>query len=180
MNKIENRQDIILISTGGTIEKTYDESDGSLSNKESMLQNEILRYLRMPYTRIHFFNIINKDSLHFTDYDRNVLLKTIQVQLEKKCPIIILHGTDTMARSAEYCHANLKDLEMPVVFTGAMKPMGFSDSDAFQNVTEAIIACKILGSGVYISFHNRVFNVPGVRKNHLKRTFEECEIVEKD
>lgn len=176
MEKIVNRQDIILISTGGTIEKSYDETDGSLSNKESILQNEILKYLRMPYTNIHFFNIINKDSLQFTDEDRDVLLNTIKTQLKNNWPIIILHGTDTMARSAEHCLKALTNLKMPVVFTGAMKPMGFNDSDAFQNVTEAILACKILSPGVFISFHGRVFSVPWVKKNHLLRTFEECEV----
>lgn len=170
--KLENREDIIIITTGGTIDKIYDESDGSLVNRESVIHEEILRYLRLPYTRTHFFNIINKDSLHFTDYDRNVLAKTISVQLEKKCPIIVLHGTDTMAKSAEYCLKMIPEVTQPIVFSGAMKPLGFTDSDAFQNVTEALTACKILDAGIYISFHNRIFNVPGVRKNMAKRTFE--------
>ncbi|EQC46007.1 asparaginase domain-containing protein [Bacteriovorax sp. Seq25_V] len=173
MNKIENREDIILITTGGTIDKSYDESDGSLTNKESILNKEILSYLRLPYTKVHVFNIINKDSLHFTDYDRNILVKTLSVQLEKKCPIIVLHGTDTMAKSAEYCLRTLGEVGSAIVFTGAMKPMGFTDSDAFQNVTEALIASKILSPGIYISFHNRIFSVPGVRKNLQRRTFEE-------
>ncbi len=173
MDKIINREDIILITTGGTIDKSYDESDGSLTNKESILNKEILSYLRLPYTKVHVFNIINKDSLHFTDYDRNILVKTLSVQLEKKCPIIVLHGTDTMAKSAEYCMRTLGEVSSTIVFTGAMKPMGFTDSDAFQNVTEALMASKILSPGIYISFHNRVFSVPGVRKNLQKRTFEE-------
>jgi L-asparaginase len=60
----------------------------------------------------------------------------------------------------------------PIVFTGAMKPMGFEDSDAAQNITEALLATKILKPGVYISFHNRVFELPRVRKNKETRTFE--------
>jgi L-asparaginase len=173
MTKIENRDEIILITTGGTIEKTYDESNGSLQNRESVLRHLILERLRLPYTKLHIFNIINKDSLQFTDYDRSLLAKTLSVQMQKGLPIVVLHGTDTMAKSAEYCLKTLHDITSPVVFTGAMKPMGFTDSDAAQNVTEAMIASKLLGPGIYISFHNRVFNVPGVRKNLEKRTFEE-------
>ncbi len=168
------KQKIILITTGGTIEKTYDESNGSLTNRESIIQKHILSKLRLPYTEVHLFNIINKDSLNFTDYDRTLLAKTISLQMEKGCPIVILHGTDTMARSAEFCLKNIANISVPVVFTGAMKPMEITDSDAAQNVTEALVASKVLESGIYISFHGKVFNVPGVRKNPIARTFEEC------
>ncbi|MCO4752874.1 MAG: asparaginase, partial [Bacteriovoracaceae bacterium] len=58
------------------------------------------------------------------------------------------------------------------VFTGAMKPLGFEDSDAIQNVTEAMMVAKVIQPGIYISFHNRLFEVPGAKKNKAKRTFE--------
>lgn len=169
-----DKQKVVLITTGGTIEKTYDESNGSLTNRESIIQRHIISKLRLPYTDIHIFNIINKDSLNFTDYDRTLLAKTISLQMEKGVPIIILHGTDTMARSAEFCLRNIVNISVPVIFTGAMKPMEITDSDATQNVTEALVASKILGEGIYISFHGKVFSVPGVRKNPGLRTFEEC------
>ncbi|OUR97482.1 asparaginase [Halobacteriovorax marinus] len=165
-------QDVIVLTTGGTIEKSYDEYDGSLENKDSIIKHIILKRLRMPYTKLHVFSLLAKDSLNFTDYDRAFVSKNIEVQLDKNWPIIVLHGTDTMAKTAEHCANTLKDLAQPVVFTGAMKPMGFDDSDATQNVTEAILASKLLKPGVYISFHNKIFTVPGVRKNREKRTFE--------
>jgi L-asparaginase len=33
-------QKIIVLTTGGTIEKTYDEFDGSLSNRETLIKKE--------------------------------------------------------------------------------------------------------------------------------------------
>ena len=80
-----------------------------------------------------------------------------------------------MAKTANVIYQQLKEskeLCAPIVFTGAMKPMGFEDSDSNQNVTEALLAAKILSPGVYISFHNQVFELPNVRKNKEKRTFE--------
>ena len=77
-----------------------------------------------------------------------------------------------MHHSAEFCYKHLGEMQIPLIFTGAMRPLGFTDSDAFQNVTEALLASKLLAPGVYISFHNRVFKVPGVRENKDKRTFE--------
>lgn len=167
--------EIIVMTTGGTIEKTYDEFDGSLANRESSIRQRILSKLRLPYTKLTIFSLMAKDSLHMTDYDRTMIYKTIESHLYKKLPIVVLHGTDTMAKTATVVYENLRkseELKSPIVFTGAMKPMGFEDSDAAQNVTEALLSAKLLEPGVYISFHNRVFKLPRVRKNHEKRTFE--------
>jgi L-asparaginase len=168
--------DITVISTGGTIEKTYDEFDGSLQNRESEIKHRLLTKLRMPYTRLHLFALMAKDSLYMTDYDRVLIAKTLQAQQDKDWPIVVLHGTDTMAKTANIVLKEFLDkkipLKTPIVFTGAMKPMGFDDSDASQNITEALLAAKILAPGVYISFHNRLFELPNVRKNKDTRTFE--------
>lgn len=173
MIDLENATEVLVMTTGGTIEKSYDEFDGSLANRESQIKERILHRLRLPYTKINVFSLMAKDSLHMTDYDRTLIMKTIESHLSKKKPIVILHGTDTMAKTAKLVYESLgSQLEVPVVFTGAMKPMGFEDSDANQNVTEALLAAKVLKPGVYISFHNKIFELPNVRKNKEKRTFE--------
>ena len=165
-------QDVIIITTGGTIEKTYDEFDGSLQNRGTSIKNRILTKMRLPYTNIQVEPLMSKDSLYMTDDDRALIANTIESQMQKKCPIVVLHGTDTMSVTAEYCYNNLKAPQVAVVFTGAMIPMGFDDSDAAQNVTEALLAAKLLKPGYYISFHNQVFELPHVRKNKDKGTFE--------
>lgn len=166
-------QEIVIITTGGTIEKTYDEFDGSLENRGTSIKNRILGKLRLPYTHIVVHPLLSKDSLYMDDSDRKLICETIEGELARKAPIVVLHGTDTMSVSAEYCYERLKNLSVPVVFTGAMIPMGFDDTDATQNVTEALLAAKLLGPGFYISFHNQIFKVPHVQKNKEKRTFEE-------
>jgi L-asparaginase len=107
------------------------------------------------------------------DQDRGLIAETVRNQMQKGCPIVVLHGTDTMSLTAEQCHKEIKKPKVPVVFTGAMIPMGFDDSDAAQNVTEALLSAKLLQPGFYISFHNQIFKVPQVRKNKEKGTFEE-------
>lgn len=166
-------QDVILITTGGTIEKTYNEFDGSLENRGTSIKNRILTKMRLPYTNIVVFPILSKDSLHMNDEDRRLIAATIKDQMQKNCPIVVLHGTDTMNISAEHCFNTLGTPKVPVVFTGAMIPMGFDDSDAAQNVTEALLAAKLMAPGFYISFHNQIFKVPRVRKNKDRGTFEE-------
>jgi L-asparaginase len=165
-------QDVIIITTGGTIEKTYDEFDGSLENRGTSIRNRILTKMRLPYTNILVHPLLSKDSLYMTDIDRKLIATTVKEQMQRACPIVVLHGTDTMSVSAEFCLKEIGTPKVPVVFTGAMIPMGFEDSDAAQNVTEALLAAKFLNPGFYISFHNQIFSVPHVRKNKEKGTFE--------
>jgi L-asparaginase len=163
---------LYILTTGGTIEKTYDESEGTLHNRETVIKQRITRKLRLPYLNIEVKSIMNKDSLEMDKQDRKIISDAILRFSNYGEPIVVLHGTDTMQQTVELCVERLAGLRVPVVFTGAMKPLGFEDSDAIQNVTEAMLAAQILQPGIYISFHNRLFNVPGVRKNRQKLTFE--------
>ena len=163
---------IQIVTTGGTIEKIYDEEEGLLTNKTPNVEHAILSKLRLPYTDVVFHPLMNKDSLYMTETDRKLILEKIKALASEGHPILIIHGTDTMCLTAEMLERELRDIKVPVAFTGAMRPLGFDDSDAMQNVTEALMALKILSPGIYVSFHNQIFRVPGVRKNKEKRTFE--------
>jgi len=168
------KQKIIIITTGGTIEKTYDEETGVLLNKSSQLQ-EMLKRLRLPYTIVSQHDLLNKDSLDMTDRDRQIIKLSVENFLAEGAPIVILHGTDTMEVTAQYLYDTITEPSMPIVFTGAMRPFGFENSDALQNFTEALLAATILPAGIYISMHNRVHKLPGVRKNRERGTFEKID-----
>ena len=163
---------VILISTGGTIEKTYDELHGGLDNRASIIMQKIVDHLRLPYIDLEVDVIMAKDSLYMTDEDRSFVAETIFDRLTENCPIVVLHGTDTMDQTARVCFETVKTPIQPVVFTGAMRPLEFKDTDAIQNVTEALMAAQIAPPGFYISFHSRLFQVPNVRKNRDTLTFE--------
>jgi L-asparaginase len=165
-------QKIIVLTTGGTIEKTYDEFDGSLSNRETIIKQRILERLRLPYTEIEVHALMCKDSLDMTEDDRSTIFKAIGVYARHGHPIMVLHGTDTMEHTARYCYTQQALPLVPIIFTGAMKPMGFEDSDAKQNVVESLYAAKIVDPGWYISFHSTLFKVPNVKKNKARRTFK--------
>jgi L-asparaginase len=163
---------IIMISTGGTIEKTYDEGDGSLENKKSIILQQILKKLRMPYKDIEVIALMAKDSLLMTDADRELIDHVVQDKLKQKCPIVIIHGTDTMEVTAKYLYQTIKNPGQPIILTGAMRPVEFENSDAIQNVTEALFAATVCTPGIYISFHSELYKVPQVQKNRDKGTFE--------
>ncbi|OCW27875.1 asparaginase [Pseudomonas sp. S3E12] len=68
--------------------------------------------------------------------------------------VLILHGTDTLAYSAAAMSFQLLGLPAPVVFTGSMLPAGAPDSDAWENVSGALLALgEGLAPGVHLYFH---------------------------
>ena len=79
-----------------------------------------------------------------------------------------------MESTAQFIESNLKaeELKVPIIFTGAMRPLGFIDTDALQNVSEAIMACGIAIPGVYVSFHGLLIPAFKAQKNYEKRTFD--------
>lgn len=166
---------LYVLTTGGTIEKVYDEVEGSLENRETIVRNKILQKLRLPYTEIIVKSVMSKDSLHMDQNDREFILNSIKAVESDHHPIVVLHGTDTLELTAQYCLQTHPSISVPVVFTGAMRPMGFDDSDATQNVVEAIFAARILSPGFYATFHGKLFSIPNIRKNKNLGTFEEIE-----
>ena len=159
-----------ILTTGGTIEKTYNEHDGSLRNAHTTLP-QLLATFRLPDLDIASRQILFKDSLEMTDEDREHIVRETQKALEFAEAVIILHGTDTLAQTGELLCQRLEDLRVPVILTGAMRPYEFRDTDAAQNVTEALLAARLVEPGVYVVMHNRVLRFPGVIKDREHLTF---------
>ena len=165
---------IALISTGGTIEKTYEELGGTLSNGVSVLDVMLAQLELRGTTEITRIALMNKDSLDMTAADHTLIAEVVEGQLQSHDGVIVVHGTDRLAESGE---ATLKRLQASggprgaVVFTGAMRPWELRRTDATQNLTEALLAVQILAPGVYVSMHNRVLAFPGVRKDRATLTF---------
>lgn len=161
---------LTILTTGGTIDKTYNEFDGSLRNARSVL-DEILSILRLPEVFIRHQVVMSKDSLDLTEDDRQVILQAVRSALPTSDAIVVLHGTDTLSKTGELLHSELGELRHPIILTGAMRPYEFRDSDALQNVTEALLAARLLDPGVYVVMHNRVLRFPGVYKDRQSLTF---------
>lgn len=163
---------ITLISTGGTIEKTYDEQAGTLANRASIVQ-EMLRLLRLEDTNINTLQLMQKDSLDLTDSDRARILGAVQLLDDPSdCGgIIILHGTDTLCDTGNFLQSQLEKPTIPIILTGAMRPFEMKRSDALQNLNEAIFATGVLGPGVWVVAHGRALKFPGPMKDRQRGTF---------
>ena len=164
---------IVLITTGGTIEKTYDEATGSLDNRRSIV-GTMLRRLRLDEATISINQLMSQDSLHMTSEDRARIVAAVQLAsagTPPPCGIVILHGTDTLELTGEELRRRIPDPAVPIVLTGAMRPYEMKRSDALQNLTESLFACDVLSPGVYCVAHGRALPFPGVVKDRDRGTF---------
>jgi L-asparaginase len=161
---------IYLLSTGGTIEKVYSEQRGVVENRASKL-DRYLGMLRLPDSEIRVISLMNKDSLEMTAEDRALICAQIKALLPEGAPIVLTHGTDTMVETGKVIEAAFPDLKVPVVLTGAMTPLGFEGSDGLQNLTESLLAARLLGPGVFVVVHGQVFPTSQVRKDKDRATF---------
>ena len=162
---------IHLILTGGTITKEYNEVKQQLENVPSM--NTFLKLrLRLPHVKLNVHELMCKDSRDMTQKDIDNL-KTCIINLQKdNNPIVVLHGTDKMVDNTTYIKNKIKP-KVPIVFTGSMTPMILMNSDAMQNITEALMICQYITPGIYISFHSKLYNPYNTYKNYEKSIFAE-------
>jgi L-asparaginase len=158
-----------IITTGGTIEKVYSESSGQVENVAQKI-DRYLQSLRLPGLQIEITPLMNKDSLLMTDDDRERILNVVESKLSDG-PVVITHGTDTMVETGKLLKRSLGELAFPVILTGAMSPLGFERSDGLQNLTESLLAARILPPGVWIVIHNEVHDVDRVRKDRENARF---------
>jgi len=168
---MEKHKHIALLSTGGTIEKTYNESDGTLFNQRSVLEIMVAG-LVLHGVRFDRIPVMNVDSVDMTDADHERIVKVASAYSESHDGLIITHGTDRLAITGELLVKRLGEApRVPIVLTGAMRPYELRTTDAQQNLIEALLAVQILPPGVYVVMHNTALRFPGVVKDHKRMTF---------
>jgi L-asparaginase len=165
---------IYLITTGGTIEKIYSEQTGAVTNVASKI-DRYLTLLRLPDVEINIVPLMNKDSLDMTAADRVLILGMVRAVLRENAPMVITHGTDMMIETGLYLLRSLQKVDIPIVLTGAMTPLGFEGSDGLQNLTESLLAVRLLSGGIYVVMHGQVFPITQVRTDHVLSRFVSTE-----
>ena len=164
---------IALISTGGTIEKTYCELDGILRNEVNVL-DVLLAGLILHGVELIRIPLMNKDSLEMKQADHDLIAETVKTMVKAYDGVLIVHGTDRLAETGECICKLLGTPKVPVILTGAMRPYEMRHTDAIQNMTEALTAIQLVEPGVYAAMHNKVLRFPGVVKDRVNGTFVNC------
>jgi L-asparaginase len=155
---------IVIVTTGGTIDKAYFDASSTYQIGEPIVQKLLdAANVTHPYRIVE---VLRKDSLELTDEDRQRLKQTVAALDEQR--IVITHGTDTMTDSA----AVLATVSgKTIVLTGALSPARFAESDATFNIGMAFASAQTLPAGVYVAMNGRVFRGDQVRKDRELRQF---------
>lgn len=161
-----DRSPILVVTTGGTIDKQYFDALSEYQITESVIE-KLLKVARVTHP-FRIVQLMRKDSLELTDEDRALIAATVANAPEKR--VVITHGTDTMAATARA----LAGIEgKTVVFAGALAPARFAESDAAFNLGMAFACCQTAAPGVWITMNGSVFDGLNVRKDRDAGTFVE-------
>src|SRR5688572_10269485 len=137
---------IRIFITGGTFDKEYNELNGQLYFKDTHLQE--LLTLGRSQVPVEIRTLMMIDSLEMTDQDRELIAYQCNQCEENK--IVITHGTDTMAETAQLLAAKVKN--KTVVLTGAMIPIKFGSSDGLFNLGRDRKSTRLNSSHSQISY----------------------------
>jgi len=158
-------QNLLIITTGGTIDKMYFDDKSDFQVGEPQI-GRMLEEMGVAFD-FQIIPILRKDSLHLTDTDRKLICATIAAQSASH--VLITHGTDSMIATAKAL-AEIKD--KTIVLTGALSPARFRGSDAEFNIGTAVGAVQSLPAGAYIAMNGRIWKPANVRKNMQANRFE--------
>lgn len=155
---------ILVLTTGGTIDKLYFDALSEYKIGESIIAR-LLDMARVTQP-VEIRELLRKDSLDLTDADRALIAQTVRGAAASR--IVITHGTDTMTVTAQAL-ANIAG--KTIVLVGALAPARFTESDATFNLGMAFATAQVAPPGVYITMNGTVFRADQVVKDRERGAF---------
>ncbi len=156
---------IKILATGGTLDKIYYDDKSDFHIGEPMVL-PILEEANVTFD-FEVESILKKDSHHMNEADRETI--RLKVQRDPCDRIVIIHGTDTMIKTA-LCLLEIEN--KTIVITGAMQPARMRYSDSAYNIGVATNAVQLLGPGVYIAMNGQILDPRTTTKNVAMSRFE--------
>ena len=163
MNTVKN---ITLLSTGGTFNKIYDPIAGEL--RVDPAARAVIQIAEAWRCRLDILPLFGKDSLEMDAKDRERIAQAIRKEKNRK--ILIIHGTDTIDKSAGYLAERFSDRQ--ILLTGAMIPWSIDPVEATANLASAL--GWMLGSetlGTYIAMHGLILPHDRIAKERKEGLF---------
>ena len=150
---MENKKNILLLTTGGTI-ASLPGGEGLEPQRSDVMERE-LNQLRTYYD-ITVRDVMCLDSSNIRPEEWQQLARDIYEQREGFDGIVISHGTDTMAYTASAVTFMLPNIDLPVVFTGSQLPLADILSDGPDNLRTAFAMAASGHPGVFLAFDRKV------------------------
>jgi glutamyl-tRNA(Gln) amidotransferase subunit D len=179
IKKDEDKPNIAMIMTGGTIASSYDSKTGgasALNTPKKLFQTypELFKKINISKVEIPFV----KDSGEMEPKDWQKIASTAEKLLNNPeiKGIIITHGTDSLHYTAAALSFFLRNLNKPVVLTYSQRSIDRASSDATLNLQCAALAAISDIAEVMLIGHATInddfcYAIPGakVRKMHSSK-----------
>lgn len=168
---------VSILSTGGTISSKIDYRTGGVYAHYTAED-----FIEMCPEILNIANIKARKIMSVMSEDINpklwiTMAKEIVKELKKSHGVVVTHGTDTLHYSTAALSFLIKNLNKPVIFTGAQRSIDRGSSDAFMNLICAVAAAaRFDGAEVMSCMHGTINDdycllIRGtkVRKMHTSR-----------
>ncbi|MEF8834875.1 MAG: Glu-tRNA(Gln) amidotransferase subunit GatD [Candidatus Thermoplasmatota archaeon] len=177
VEKDENKPDISILGTGGTIASYVEYRTGAVHPAEDaddvLYSNPEIAERCNPEVDIVF----SKLSEDIEPEDWVIIADRIIDKLEEGTDgVVVSHGTDTMGYTAAALSFLLEGLSSPVVLVGSQRSSDRPSSDAHLNLLGAIEVAKSENPGVFVVMHENISDEEcavhrgtKVRKMHTSR-----------
>ena len=161
------KKKILLIHTGGTIGMTRDSRSGVLRPDHfyASLLKVIPELSTIADIEVEIPFVFDSAELNFQHWQQ--LAAIIKARIGTIDGVVVTHGTDTLAYTASALSYMLHNVPVPVILTGAQKPLGELRSDARGNLINAVeLACADIPE-VCIFFDYKLMRGNRTSKNHI-------------
>ncbi len=150
----ENKPEISILATGGTIASRIDYITGGVHSAFSA--DELISAVPEleNIANVSGKQIFNKFSENIDPGDWVLIANSVYEEIKNGADgIVIMHGTDTMGYTAAALSFMLKT-PVPVVITGAQRSSDRGSSDAALNLIDAVTAAAAMRfGGVFVVMH---------------------------
>ncbi|CAK9437616.1 uncharacterized protein LODBEIA_P19940 [Lodderomyces beijingensis] len=149
-----------ILGTGGTIASKAKSAHATADYEVDLTIEELIS--QMPDLSgtclLEYEQVLNIDSSQIDHKEVTMLRNQIVKDLPRYDGIVITHGTDTLEETAFYIQSTI-DTDIPIVFSGSMRPSTAMSSDGPMNLYQAIVIAATRdshGRGVLTSLNDRI------------------------
>lgn len=145
---------ILLLHTGGTIASVQ----GAWGLEPKLPAYELVRHVtqRENLYTVSCKTLFSLDSSNIQPEEWKTIAGEVFEGLACYDGIVVAHGTDTMAYTASMLSFMIRHPGKPIIFTGSQLPVSEVDSDAPQNISDALIASLYSPGGIFIVFGGKI------------------------
>ncbi len=147
---------ILMVSCGGTISMHQNETTGALDVAHGADQLFRLEPRIVELAHIESHELMNVDSSNMMPADWEKMVAIVEKNYRKYDGFVIVMGTNTMAYASSALSFAMQNLGKPVILTGAQIPAEAINTDAHNNLVNALRVATMDIAGVFIVFGSKI------------------------